>query len=471
MRQPASLCCLAVRSSACSYALFVLSDDRLFWQKVIYFRMKPHTSRKRYHHSPRLFVSPPFHSPQRRLFSRIALPFLLCLLLFSGALGNGVLTPQAHAAVVSPPPPAHATTTIGKFLAQKAPALKPFVYPKEPPMARFAKEQSKNLSKPLPSSEPIHMTPLQQVVTPAFLASSATTTTAPLQLHGSDGRLTVSIPAGAIDASGAVSATTKASVASMVQAQGVHLTITQRLGISTGNMNSLGFYQFQFSDAQGHALTGIRVRHPITIQFHYAPADLQGLGLDPGTLLLTWPTEINQAVAAKTSVSGWSVPMSNNAATHTLTVQTSMIGSIASVGTGSPTNQAPPKPLLATVQPNTGQLSYVYPITVAPGPTGTTPTVQLIYSSQSTNQRYEPTSPADSPGEGWGMSLGSISMTNYPAGSALSGNWYFLSGVDNVSDRLVPTTSGGTTYYTEHVSHLKIQQVTPSGATQPCFHV
>ena len=236
-------------------------------------------------------------------------------------------------------------------------------------------------------------------------------------------------------------------------------------------MDSLGFYQFQFSDAQGHVLTGIRLRHPITIQFHYTPADLQGLGLDPGKLLLTWPAEINQAVTAKTSVSGWSVPMSNNAATHTLTAQTTMIGSIASVGSGTPTNQAPPKPLLATVQPNTGQLSYVYPITVAPGPNGTTPTVQLIYSSESTNQRYEPTSPADSPGEGWSMSLGSISMINYPAGSALSGNWYFLSGVDNVSDRLIPTTSGGTTYYTEHVSHLKIQQVTPQGATQPCFHV
>jgi hypothetical protein len=97
--------------------------------------------------------------------------------------------------------------------------------------------------------------------------------------------------------------------------------------------------------------------------------------------------------------------------------------------------------------------------------------VQPIYSSESTNQRYEPTSPADSPGEGWGVSMGSISATNYPAGSAISGAWYFLSGVDNVSDRLIPTAKGSTTYYTEHVSRLKVQQVTPSGATQPCFHV
>ncbi|MBV9711282.1 MAG: hypothetical protein JO011_10265, partial [Ktedonobacteraceae bacterium] len=195
------------------------------------------------------------------------------------------------------------------------------------------------------------------------------------------------------------------------------------------------------------------------------------MGLDPGKLLLTWPEQFNQAVATRQSTRGLSVGMTNDAATRTLTAQTMVAGTIASVGTGAPSNQAPPKPLLATVQPNTGQLSYAYPIKVAPGPNGTTPTVQLVYSSQNSNQRTEITSPADSPGEGWGTSMGSISMTNYPSGSALSGDWYFLSGVDNVSDRLIPTTTGSSTYYTEHVSRLKIQQVTPSGATQPCFHV
>jgi hypothetical protein len=345
--------------------------------------MTSHPSRKRHRHSPPDFIFALPRSRQRWLLPRIAFPFLLALLLFSGLLGNGVLSvPQAHAAVVSPTPPMRAITTLGKFLAQKAPTLHPFVYPKEQPVSRFAKEQQKNTAKALPSSEPIHMLPLQQAVSPAFLAASTVAGTAPLQVHGSDGRLMVSIPAGAIAQATTAS---KASAASTVQAQGVHLTITQNLGISTGNVDSLGFYQFQFSDAQGHVLTGIRLRHPITIQFHYASADLQGLGLDPGKLLLTWPEQINQAVAAKGSTSGLSVPMSNNATTQMLTAQTSVIGTIASVGTGTPSNQAPPKPLLATVQPNTGQLSYVYPITVAPGPTGTTPTVQLVYSSQNTN--------------------------------------------------------------------------------------
>src|ERR1700737_4149073 len=127
--------------------------------------MNPLTSRKHYRSSPSLFLAS--RSRQGRLLSRVVLPFLLALLLFSGVLGNGVLSvPQAHAAVVAPIPPARATTTLGKFLAQKAPALHPFVYPKEQPIASLAKDLQKNIARVLPSSEPIHMTPLQQVVAP-----------------------------------------------------------------------------------------------------------------------------------------------------------------------------------------------------------------------------------------------------------------------------------------------------------------
>ena len=339
--------------------------------------MRSLSSEKQDFHAKSLLLSAP-RSPQRVLLSRVIFSLLLGLLLCSGMLGTGgFAVPQAHAAVRPLAPPARATDTVGTFLAQHAPSLHPFVYPKEPPVSAWANELQKNTAKALPSSEPGHMAPLQQDIAPAMLTASPTASTTPLQMQGSDGRLTVRIPAGAIDASQATA--NKTLVASTVQAQGLHLTITQLSGISMGNVEALGRYQFQFSDAQRHPLSGVRLRHPITLQFHYDPADLHGLGLDPGSLLLTWPVEINQALAAKQTPGGLSTPMSNDAATHTLTAQTSVLGSIASVGTGAPTNQAPPKPLLATVQPNTGQLSYSYPITVAPGPMGTTPTVQLVY--------------------------------------------------------------------------------------------
>lgn len=123
------------------------------------------------------------------------------MLLFSGILNTGtLLISEAHAAS-RPLVPARATTTLGKFLAQKAPSLQPFVYPKEQPLSRWAKELQKNTAKILPSSEPVHMLPLQQTFLPTFLTSATTATTSPIQVHGSDGRLSVSIPAGAIDAS------------------------------------------------------------------------------------------------------------------------------------------------------------------------------------------------------------------------------------------------------------------------------
>jgi len=252
--------------------------------------------------------------------------------------------------------------------------------------------------------------------TPAATAIPTATATpaSPLHLQSSDGRLTVTIPPGALDASQATLTSSHVTVASALMQSGVVLTINQLVGHSIDNVDSLGQYQFQFTDAQGHALSGLRLHAPLTIQYHYQPGEIQQMGLDPGSLLLTWPVEIRAALAANTPTTGLVVPMLNDAATQTLTAQVSTLGVVASVATGTVTNQAPPKPLAASVQPNTGQLSYTYPITVAPGPNGTTPTVQLVYSSAATNGRHEPTSPADSPGDGWGLSLGSITATTYP---------------------------------------------------------
>jgi hypothetical protein len=320
---------------------------------------------------------------------------------------------------------------------------------------------------PATGSPAVTATPTASATPAATPATPAT----PLHLQGSDGRLTVTIPPGALDSSQATLSSSHATVASALMQSGVVLTITQVTGHSVDNVDSLGKYQFQFADPQGNALSGLRLLQPLTIQYHYQPGEIEQMGLEPGFLLLTWPVEIRAALDANKPTTGLVVPMHNDAATHTLSAQVTTLGTIASVATGTATNQTPPKPLEASVQPNTGQLAYTYPITVAPGPNGTTPTVQLTYSSAATNARHEPTSPADSPGEGWGLSLGSISSSTYPSGNAATGTWYFLNGVDNVSDRLIPTTSGSSSYFTEHVSQLKIQRATSQKTGQPCFNV
>ena len=106
---------------------------------------------------------------------------------------------------------------------------------------------------------------------------------------------------------------------------------------------------------------------------------------------------------------------------------------------------------------NSGQLSYTYPISMPAGPDGFGPSLQLSYSSGSPNQRYSNRSPASEVGDGWALSLGSISVESYPSSSTSgAGIWYFLNNVAGVSDRLVPAQTPGF-YETEHISHLRIQ--------------
>src|SRR6266487_4380986 len=327
---------------------------------------------------------------------RLILPLLLSLSLFSSLLSN-VPVATAHATATALHAP-KATQTFGKFLAHKAPT---------PPATPG--------TSAVTATPPAPATPTATATPAATAIPTATATPAsPLHLQSSDGRLTVTIPPGALDASQATLTSSHVTVASALMQSGVVLTINQLVGHSIDNVDSLGQYQFQFTDAQGHALSGLRLHAPLTIQYHYQPGEIQQMGLDPGSLLLTWPVEIRAALAANTPTTGLVVPMLNDAAPQTLTAPVSTLGVVASVATGTVTNQAPPKPLAASVQPNTGQLSYTYPITVAPGPNGTTPTVQLVSSSAATNGRHEPTSPADSPGDGWGLSLGSITATTYP---------------------------------------------------------
>ena len=118
------------------------------------------------------------------------------------------------------------------------------------------------------------------------------------------------------------------------------------------------------------------------------------------------------------------------------------------------------------MQGNGGQLSYSYPLVVAPGPQGTVPDLRAVYSSGATNERRAPTTPANNVGDGWELALGSVSAEKYPDGSI----WYSLSDVDNVSDRLIPDTSG-TNFATQHLSYLKVTKITSGATGQPCFNV
>jgi hypothetical protein len=404
---------------------------------------------------PILPARPP--QPPRRFTRRqVVVVLILGLLLLSGIIG-GWSAAVLHSFAANAP----VKTTLPQFLAQQHPyhpSQGPHVLPKGPEALPF---WNKALAKyapasvhALPSAEPAGMKPVSQ----GLAASSGTA----LHLVGSDAngaRLEVLIPAGALDLS-------HATISGGASPQGtLTLTLSQVRGHFAGTTNVLGAFQVQVTDAQGQIVHGIRLRAPVTFLYHVRPGELAALDLDPSRLVLSWPDLIAANTAARQPTSGDVVPMQSDATASTLSAQSNVLDSgTLAVGASVPINQTPPKPLLASVLGNSGQLSYSYPLVVAPGPLGTVPDLALSYTSGDPNGRHSWYSPAAPTGDGWSLTLGAITADPTFSGTT----WYSLSGVDGISDRLIPDSSGNN-FTTEHLSYLKITKVTVN--SQPCFHV
>ncbi len=388
---------------------------------------------------------------------------LTLLLLLSQVLGNwGFLVKPAEAASAGAPPSAPASMTMQQFLKEghndhvyRGPVQPP---PGPAPMPKSTSAHTTDYAHLPPSAEPPTMSPLSHGLDASLFAGSTTTGSAPLDLVSSDKRLEVRIVPGSLDLS-------QATVAGGGKPSGsLTLTLTELHGHFAATMNMLGAYQLQITDAQGHLVTGLRARTPVSFIYHYQPAELTNLDLDPGRLSLSWPSLIQAARQARQPTTGFVFPMSDDPISQTLTASSTILGSgIFDAGGGDPQNQSPATPHFASEQGNSGQLGYAYPLQVPPGTGGFAPTLVLNYSSGNPNGRPSRFSPANNVGDGWTLSLGSITVDTYPNGS----QWYFISGIDNVADRLI---ANGSLYDTEHLSRLRIQQATGAGG-QPCFHV
>lgn len=447
-------------------------------------------------------ASSPRRAFQRSQFRQFCLAAsLLFIALFVNIVGQLSIPYHAQAATLANlKPPAAANLTLSKALQQgnsnKDNGL--FKFPTKTTPVPGAKP-APSTAKSLPSAEPAKMKALSvtldsSIVTamPTKMATSTSSsqptsistvspasskgqTNGPLDLLGSDGRFEVKIPRNALDLSQTTLTKGAAPTAPFT------FTLTQEHGNFAGQVSLLGYYQVKILDAKGQQLQKVRLRKPLTFIYHYKPGEMSGLGLNPDHLVLTWPDDLavvrkNAQLTQKqpntqipTPASPYLIPLKNDPKTNTLTAQTTVLGAGAlAVGGDNPDNQSPFTPHFASVGGNSGQLNYTYPLQVAPGPPGTTPTLNLSYSSSDSNERHNRTSPANNVGEGWSLSMGSISAEDYPSTSAQAGTWYFISGVANVSDRLIPDSSG-TNYATEHISYLKIHRDTLNG--QPCFHV
>lgn len=390
----------------------------------------------------------------------IGMSLLICLVLFTGIVsGWPVALPLIQAAQLASPQ--QATMTLAQFLKQ-GPADQAFHGPFQlsnltPPggVRKTAGDQMQPATLPH-SAEPVTMQTLTASLDPSFLATSGVVSqasAAPLDLKGSDGRLEVLIPRGSLDLSHASILGTRSPSGTLT------LTITQLHGLVIGQSITLGQYRFQVLDSQGHEVSGIRLTHPATFLFHYQPAILDAANLSPDELTLSWPDLLDKARAAHQPTGELEVALTNHPATRTLSAPLPFLATGNATTSGDPAVQPPPTPHLASVSGNAGQASLSYPLQVPPGPGGFAPKLQLTYSSQSTNERQSNSSPAGWVGDGWSLQLASITAEKFPDTSAGGAQqWFSISGVDGISDRLIPEAGTGSSgfYQTQHISHLRI---------------
>lgn len=410
--------------------------------------------------SPRPHIAFPFHT--RRLTRRqLLLSALLLIVVLSGVIGgwsSGVFSSHAAGPLKSAP----ASMTFQQFLNEgrhtrvsHGSSIRRSAV--TPPPGKGAHRFTDYATLP-PSAEPATMQPLTAPLSSAFLAGSPGATG--LDLKGSDGRLDVQLQPGSLDLSHA----TVPGGGAPVGALSVHLT--QIHGHYVSLTNVLGRYQLQLVDNLSHVISGITLRAPVTISYHYQLSEMAALGIDPGHVVLTWPVLIAAALQAKTPTTGLTLPMRNDPLAHTLTAQSMVLAPTPFDSSSLPANQSLPALHLASVQGNSGQSSYSYPMPLPPGTGGFTPQLSLTYSSAAPNERHNRTSPAGDEGDGWALNLGSISAEVYP--TTPNTTWYVLNNVANVGDRLIPTANN--LFDTEHISYLRIQQINP-GTDTTCFHV
>jgi RHS repeat-associated protein len=281
----------------------------------------------------------------------------------------------------------------------------------------------------------------------------------PTHFVGSDGRLELLIPAGAItaqDLTGAGGTIT------------LHVTqIAPASGSNAGGQFSLGTYLIQLTDAKGALLTH-GLRQPITATYHVEKNEL-GLGLDRTYLLL------NSTVSdAMTQVQGFVKPATGTSLESTLgarQTQKTALDTKALTLTVTPNINTPStslawngdapissfgKPDPFSTDLSSGALTSNLPITIPDGPGGLTPPVSLTYNSESVNEQHSYSSAAGWVGEGWNLSLGEITWNqhNVVAGCtpqpSCGTNWqnqWFLNDPYGTSSELIPPNFTTSTYY------------------------
>ena len=323
-----------------------------------------------------------------------------------------------------------------------------------------------------------------------------------MHFFSNDQRLEVTVPAGTIS-----------STALQTAGGSISLKITQLLPGAGGLNNEhifFGTYQFQFLASNGASVANLALLHPITLVYHLSAdqATLVWYGQkvyaivragDPSTLLSGLPSTaslstsqsaITQMLEATPDRTGLAYSISSNL-TGTSNASQSFALSNSSITFGTQAPQALwGTPQVSQVDLNSGGLMYTYPLNLPPGPGGFTPSLALRYTSGSVDESHNLQASAPWVGEGWNLSLGSITWNQEnvtPGGTNHIENVWQINDPSGISGQLIPpnlststispynpalnSLGTGTIWHSAPESHAKIQEIKDQSGTYPCFRV
>ena len=340
----------------------------------------------------------------------------------------------------------------------------------------------------------------------------------PTQFVGSDGRLEIDVPAGAI---------TAADVAP-VAGHTLGLRITEIAPPSGSNAGSaaisLGSYTVQVVDGQGNAsdLFTHGLRKNVTLKLHYNAKE-RALGLDRAFVVFNGAHPQNITVTGSYSTQPVTDDSTNNVLqsqlpadaalvapaapaaptptatptttptesptatvtpeatleatpTTTSTSTTKTIGaSPRTVTTATYTQQTPPTTFTFNTYPpiakfgnpdplnvdlNSGSLTEGIQLDVPPGPAGAMPNLTLAYNSAAVSEQHSPQGAAGWVGEGWSLSLGSISWAEHnvvpTCTTSCTNSWqsqWMLNDPFGTSTELIPPNLATATYYDDSTNY------------------
>ncbi len=369
-------------------------------------------------------------------------------------------TPPSHTSAYNPPlpPPAHAS---GKSAA-----------------AVGASATSTALAQPISTA-----------LDPILLAAGSTPVGPALSYTSGDGLLGLDVSEHSLDLSQAVVAGTGAAPVGPYT-----VALTQTQGGLRAQEQQIGQFALSVRDSQGHTLAGVRLAAPLSLRFHVLPTELAGV--NPNGLTLAWVGTGN--VAANTPAAAAQVRY--DAATGWITASSPVTvgplppapspawgggGPVARRGrallpevapaSGSPTDPGAGPLVLdgalsdanaassehLSMDGNQGDLGFGVPLDLPPAAGGLVPPLQLGYSSADPNGRHERQAPAGEVGDGWNLTLGSITY------DSATGLFYLNGGAGDSEPLLCCMTDGnGYHWYAAH-HHPELEIITADNDTNP----